>query len=111
MGNRRDDRREEAARSRAWAVGWMRLAVSSLMVLGLALPVSAQQVRMLSGTVLDSSGRPIYGSQVEFDSAAETHRARTDAEGNFAIAGVGGPGTLQVAYPGFGSVTLTVGLD
>ena len=71
---------------------------------------SAQQGRILAGAVLDSTGRPIRGAEVEFQSPSETHLATTDAEGNFNIS-VLGAGALRVAYPGFRSVTLAISPD
>jgi len=59
----------------------------------------------LRGTILDSTGSPIRGAQVEFKSDFDTKLTATDAEGNFAIADISGDGTLFVRVPGFAVFT------
>ena len=88
--------------------GWRGVAVCCL--LAFSPYASAQQGRILAGAVLDSTGSPIRGAAVEFQSPSETQRTATDADGNFSISAAGA-GTLRVAVPGFRSVTLEIPLD
>jgi outer membrane receptor protein involved in Fe transport len=83
-----------------------------LMVVTVARGSAAQQSRTLRGTVVDSSGSPVQGARIEFESASsETRLAASDAQGNFSIADVTGDGTLFVSYPGFAMAILAVRAD
>ena len=77
----------------------------------LAAVAHAQQTRALSGTVSDSSGLPIRGARIEFDSASGTRLAASDEQGNFSIPDATGSGELFVSYPGFSPATLEVAAD
>jgi len=74
-------------------------------------PAYAQRRPTIQGVVLDSTGRPIRGAEVEFQSAVERNLTTTDAEGRFTITEVEGGGTLRVTYPGFRQVTLAIEPD
>jgi outer membrane receptor protein involved in Fe transport len=100
-----------------WAERWRRLRAGRIwaplgcVCLLLLVPgARAQQQPIVSGVVLDSSGRPVSGAEIEFRSASGTSRATTNPDGAFDISAAGA-GTLRVAYPGFRSVTLTISPD
>ncbi len=78
------------------------------------LPVAAahaQQPRTLSGAISDSSGLPIRGARIEFQSPSGTRFAASDEQGTFSIPDATGSGTLVVSYPGFAPATLDVPAD
>jgi len=77
----------------------------------LAAATGAQQARTLSGTISDSSGLPIQGARIEFESASATQLTTSDEHGNFSIPDITGSGELFVSYPGFAVATLEVGAD
>jgi hypothetical protein len=81
-----------------------------LLLLSSAPAIHAQQSG-LHGTVLDSTGAPIQGAQIEFNSGTATALAATDAQGKFSLTDVTGNGTLLVRYPGFSPAVVSVGPD
>jgi outer membrane receptor protein involved in Fe transport len=87
---------------------WGGLAI--LCLLALTPCALAQQGRALAGVVLDSTGGPIGGAEVEFQSRSGGTQATTDVEGRFAIS-ISSSGTLRVAYPGFRPASLPVSPD
>src|SRR5690348_2146855 len=72
--------------------------------------IRAQQAA-LHGTVLDSTGAPIQGAEIEFNSGTNTTLTTTDAQGKFSLGGVEGNGTLLARYPGFSPVSVSIGPD
>lgn len=88
-----------------------RFTIVILLLLAAAASAAAQQSRTLSGTISDSSGLPIQGARIEFQSASETRLATSSEQGTFSIPDVAGSGELFVSYPGFAAATLEVAAD
>jgi hypothetical protein len=82
-----------------------------LVFLALLLPAlsPAQNTIRLSGTVLDPSGRPVAGAQLEFLAPARRLTTTTAADGTFTIA-LPNPHswTIHVEAPGFAPITHTL---
>jgi len=77
--------------------------VIALLVAGLfsfAPTATAQEPRTLRGTVLDSTGLPIRGAEVEFQLAGESRSTASGDDGTFEIP-VNDGGVLIVRQPGF----------
>src|SRR4029077_12754059 len=68
------------------------LVISFLLLIG-APDIRAQQSG-LHGAVLDSTGAPIPGAEIEFHSGTATALGATDAQGKFSLTDVTGNGTL-----------------
>jgi outer membrane receptor protein involved in Fe transport len=72
--------------------------------------IHAQQ-SALHGTVLDSTGAPLQGAQIEFNSGTNTTLTATDGEGKFSLIGAAENGTLLARYPGFAPISVAIGSD
>jgi outer membrane receptor protein involved in Fe transport len=65
----------------------------------------AQERATVRGTVVDSTGTPIWGATIEYRSEAGIQLASTDEKGAFAVQEAPAGGTLAVSFPGFATVT------
>src|ERR1700741_656707 len=65
----------------------------------------AQERATVRGTVVDSTGTPIWGAKIEYRSEAGIQLAGTDEKGVFAVEEAPAGGTLVVSFPGFATVT------
>src|ERR1700722_18961714 len=84
--------------------------VIALLVAGLfsfAPTATAQEPRTLRGTVLDSTGLPIRGAEVEFQLAGESRSTASGDDGTFEIP-VNDGGVLIVRQPGFAAASIPV---
>lgn len=59
----------------------------------------------MRGTVVDSTGTPIWGAAIEYRSEAGVQVSSTDENGAFAVEEAPAGGTLVVSFPGFATVT------
>lgn len=59
----------------------------------------------VSGRVVDTTGAPVPGAEIELRSEGGVVLARSDEQGQFRVVGAGIGGILTVNYPGFSSVT------
>lgn len=66
----------------------VRIALSLYFFVFVFVPHARAQQSGLHGTVLDSTGAPIQGAEIEFNSNSATALGMTDAEGKFALTGV-----------------------
>lgn len=69
---------------------------------------SAQESRVVGGTVLDATGAAINGAVVTLATTAGERRTTTDKSGNFSFDNVTGSARLTVAYDRFAPATMTV---
>lgn len=65
----------------------------------------AQEQAAVGGTVVDTTGAPIEGAQIEYRSAAGVALAGSDEKGHFRLEGIEAGGTLVVSFPGFAKVS------
>jgi outer membrane receptor protein involved in Fe transport len=89
----------------------LRIALYLYFLLFLIAPHIHAQQSGLHGTVLDSTGAPMQGAEIEFNSGTNTTLTSTDAQGMFSLSGVAGKGALLARYPGFSPVTVAIGSD
>lgn len=68
---------------------------------------SVNQVKMLTGTVVDEHGDPVIGASVLVKGT--TNGSVTDLDGKYSISNVPANATLEVSYIGYKTQTLTVG--
>ena len=81
---------------------WVCSMVAALLALVVALPVGAQTLSSVSGTVVSTDGAPIPGAVVVATSEAFTREATTDAQGNFRLPALpAGNYEISVASEGF----------
>ena len=66
---------------------------------------SGQERAVLAGTVVDTTGAPIQGAQIEYRSAAGITMTGSDVQGHFRLEGAEAGGVLVVSLPGFATVT------
>lgn len=64
-----------------------------------------QERTAVAGTVVDTTGAPIQGAQIEIRSGAGIAVTGSDAKGHFLLEGTEVGGTLVVSFPGFATVT------
>jgi hypothetical protein len=62
-----------------------------------------QNLNRISGTVLNSSGQPVFGARVDLTGSKAAQDARTDANGRFQFSVPDGTWFLVVTKPGFSS--------
>jgi hypothetical protein len=68
-----------------------------------AVPLHAQGVVSVRGTVTNEAGRPLEHAQVTLDPQGPTRQVRTDRNGRFSFLGVSsGTHTVRVTWVGFG---------
>ena len=79
---------------------WLLIAAA-----GTATYARGQNHAALSGTVVDTTGAPIQGAQIEFRSAAGVVVVGSDEKGHFRVEGTETGGTLVVSFPGFATVS------
>jgi outer membrane receptor protein involved in Fe transport len=78
-----------------------------LLLLGLVIAWpggAAQQRSTISGRVEDTTGKPVQGARIEFQTEDGVLLADSDEQGQFRITS-GAAGTLTVSFPGFAPVT------
>ncbi len=93
----------EVARSRPAAA-----AILVLAYLLLPMLVPAQKPREIHGTVVDSTGTPVFGAEIVYRSAAGTRVANSELSGYFSVERAAEAGTLQISFPGFAFVTVEI---
>src|ERR1700758_566106 len=93
------------------SISSLRIALFAFLLLLVLAPGIHAQQSVLHGAVLDSTGAPIQGAQIEFDSGTHTALTATDTEGKFSLSGVEGNGKLLARYPGFSPVSVAIGPD
>jgi outer membrane receptor protein involved in Fe transport len=72
---------------------------------GLGPSARGQEHTSLNGTVVDTTGAPIQGAQIEFRSAAGVVVVGSDEQGHFRVEGTEAGGTLAVSFAGFATVS------
>jgi catecholate siderophore receptor len=78
-------------------------------VLSVPLPAAAQQSRVVSGTVLDSTDAAISGAAVTLKTGAGERRTASDRTGSFSFENVpAGAATLTVMFDRFAPVTMSL---
>ncbi len=90
---------------------WSRLVSSVLCASALLMPLSAaaQQPRIVSGTVLDSTGAAINGAAVTLKTASGERRTTSDRTGSFSLENVSaGEAMLTVAFDRFAPFTTSL---
>src|ERR1700733_15291950 len=90
------------------------LAVSfGMLCAALLIPLQAQQVATVTGTVRDQAGKAVPGAAVEVrpePAPGAPHTATADADGRYSIADLpAGVYTIEVSAPGFAKATRTGG--
>jgi hypothetical protein len=85
---------------------WCRALVCALSLLA-ALPclAHAQERSEINGSVVDATGSPVAGAEIELRSSSGIQRTGSDEAGRFHLTGVASGGTLVVSFPGFATVT------
>ncbi len=76
-----------------------------LTLAGMTTLTIAQEHAVIDGSVVDATGAPIQGAQIEFRSPAGVTKTGSDDQGHFRLEGVKDGGTLVVSFPGFATVT------
>jgi outer membrane receptor protein involved in Fe transport len=78
---------------------------AGLAIVGAGTCARAQEHTGLNGKVVDTTGAPIQGAQIEFRSAAGVLVVGSDEQGHFRVEGTEAGGTLVVSFPGFATVS------
>lgn len=100
----RAENRDVTSKPAAKPVPWIAIAVVALIGAGQA---AAQSLRV-AGTVLDATGAPVSGAQVELQTKAHTEDTTTSSSGEFSFEDVAtSSGTVIVRARGFGEVRQT----
>ena len=90
--------------------GWLALfLIAGLATVGVGTCALGQEHASLNGTVVDTTGAPIQGAQIEFRSGAGVVRVGSDEKGHFRMEGTEAGGTLVVSFPGFATATREIG--
>jgi outer membrane receptor protein involved in Fe transport len=83
---------------------WLTLFhLMAMVVLGTC--ARGQERAGLTGKVVDSTGAPVEGAQIEFRSAAGVVAVGSNEKGYFRVEGTEAGGTLVVSFPGFTTVS------
>jgi len=92
-------------RSLIFAKSWRAFVCTLSLLAALLFLADAQERFEINGSVVDATGSPIAGAEIELRSSSGIQRTGSDEAGRFHLTGVASGGTLVVSFPGFATVT------